>query len=369
MQEHLEKIKELRRSLLGWFRANARDLPWRKTRDPFRIWVAEIMLQQTRVEAVIPYYERFFAMFPTVEALAEADEQALLVIWAGLGYYRRALNLHKAAQTLVKRTGGEGVQWPRTAEEWQKLPGVGRYTAAAIASIAFDQPVAVLDGNVKRVLARLFSVDEPIGSSEGDKLLWELAGTLLTPEAPGDHNQALMELGSRVCLPKHPRCDACPMRSYCLAFAEKRTSLLPKRVAKKPVPHRVAVAAWIEREGMLLLARRPDDGMLARLWELPGGLIEEGEKDEEALRNLLRERYGLRGEIGEQLCTVTHTYTHFTLTLRVYRVVPTRDLPAPFPEFLPFSWVSRDDRESFPIHRAHVKAIEAIENPQGRFLF
>jgi A/G-specific adenine glycosylase len=259
------QIRQFRTSLLRWFEQSQRDLPWRRTSDPYRVWVSEIMLQQTRVAAAIPYYERFLARFPTVEALAEASESDLLAHWAGLGYYHRARNLQQAART-IRDMGG----FPNTHEAILKLAGVGDYTAAAIASISFGLPYAVLDGNVFRVLSRIGNDSTDIASSAGKKTFSALAAALLDSERPGDHNQALMELGATVCLPKNPQCLVCPVSALCLASAAGTQDRLPvKKKSQKSVSVE-RILYWITRGNKVLLWQRPAESkLMPGFWELP----------------------------------------------------------------------------------------------------
>ena len=258
-------IVELRSRLLDWFSQSKRDLPWRRTKDAYRIWISEIMLQQTRVAAVIPYYERFLARFPNVEDLAGAPESDLLAHWAGLGYYSRARNLQKAAQSIAAAGG-----FPDTHDALRELAGVGDYTAAAVASIAFDLPHAVLDGNVYRVLSRLFNDRTDIRSPKARAHFGSLAGRLLDQQRPGDFNQALMELGATVCLPKAPQCLLCPISAMCQARAAQTQMDLPVRMAAQKGAPEQRVVYWIEREGELLLWQRPPDSrLMAGFWELP----------------------------------------------------------------------------------------------------
>ena len=257
--------RQAARLLLDWYARMRRELPWRGTRDPWRILVSEVMLQQTRVSAVLPYYERFLVRFPTPESLAGAGEDELLALWSGLGYYSRARNLRRAAQAIAARGG-----FPQTFEEWRSLPGVGDYTAAAVASIAFRQPCAVLDGNVVRVMAR-FSAERGDTASAGVRVrLKKLAQTMLDPRRPGDFNQALMELGATVCLPRQPKCLLCPWQDICQARAEGIAEKLPVRTRRQePVREELSLAI-IVRRGKILLRKRPDnDGRLAGFWELP----------------------------------------------------------------------------------------------------
>ena len=314
------KKTTLRRALLRWYRQNARDLPWRRTRDPYKVWLAEILLQQTRVEAALPYYERFVRAFPTVRKLAAADEDRVLKLWEGLGYYSRARNLHRAAKIIADERGG---RFPCTAAEWQELPGVGRYTAGAIASIAFGEPAPILDGNVKRVLARIFRVEASIDEPATLRRLWSAAEALVPRKAPGDFNQALMELGARVCRPRKPRCDECPVRRQCEAHARGQERGIPVRRPKKALPHYEVVAAAIEKRGWFLIGKRPADSMLGGLWELPGGKVDPGETHREALTREVREELGIKIRIGPLVASVRHAYSHFEITLHVYRAKQT----------------------------------------------
>jgi A/G-specific adenine glycosylase len=304
------------RSLLRWFRANARDLPWRRGRDPYRVWLSEIMLQQTRVETVLPYYRRFLKTLPSLRRLAEADPDTVLKLWEGLGYYSRARNLQRAAKVIVDEHGG---RFPRDFEAILRLPGIGRYTAGAIASIAFGQRAAVLDGNVKRVLARWYAIDAPVDDAATTRRLWSLAERLVPARRPGDWNQALMELGARICTPRNPDCPACPVRRACRAHAEGRAADLPRRRRRKPIPHHDVVAGVIEKDGRVLIGRRPDHGLLGGLWEFPGGKRESGETDEAALIREIREELELEVSVGARLAVVEHAYSHFAITLRLYR--------------------------------------------------
>jgi len=309
----------LRRRLLAWYHANRRDLPWRRTRDPYAIWISEAMLQQTRVETVIPYYERFLARFPDVRALARADTDDVIALWAGLGYYSRARNLHRAARAVVERHDG---RIPDAADALRELPGVGRYTAGAVASIAFDRPEPVVDGNVARVLARLLAIDDDVRGRDAQRRLWEEAEALVRGPEPGALNQALMELGATVCTPRTPRCPACPWRRRCRAHAEGRAAELPVKSAAAPPRPMEAVAAWVERRGRVLAVQRPKRGLLGGLWELPGGEVAAGETPAAALARALRESTGLTARDARRLGAVEHVFTHRRLRLHVFRAEP-----------------------------------------------
>jgi A/G-specific adenine glycosylase len=304
------------KKLLNWYKGAARDLPWRDHPDAYAVWVSEIMLQQTRVETVIPYFERWMERFPTIAALASASQQEVLAVWEGLGYYSRARNLQRAAQEVVTNYGG---QLPERAEELRRLPGIGRYTAAAIASIAFDQDEPALDGNIRRVLARLFDVDIPARSPEGERALWALAEAHLPPGMAGTYNQALMDLGATICRPRLPLCERCPLKENCQAFALGIQELRPVKSPKSPVPHHTVTAAVLEQEGTVLIARRPQEGLLGGMWEFPGGKLQDGEDLAACLQRELREELAVEVMVGEQVGTYRHAYTHFRVTLHAFR--------------------------------------------------
>lgn len=263
----------LQLELCAWYHANRRDLPWRANTDPYRVWISEVMLQQTRVEVVIEAFERFVARFPTLAKLADADEADVLALWSGLGYYRRARGLHAAAGEIVRAHGGE---FPRVSRDALALTGVGRYTAGAVLSIAFGQAEPIVDGNIARVFARWFKLTDPVGSGPLNKQLWAFAERLLpvagkrdTAANPGDWNQALMELGATTCTPTSPRCEVCPVRSRCGAHASGRELELPVKPPKRErTPVRIEVLL-IERDGKQLVVQRPDSGRMAGLWEPP----------------------------------------------------------------------------------------------------
>ena len=305
-----------RAALLAWYRRERRDLPWRRTRDPYAIWLSETMLQQTRVETVIPYYQRFLEHFPDVAALASADLEEVYAHWAGLGYYSRARNLHAAARRVVERFAG---RLPHDAQELRSLPGVGRYTAGAVASIAFDRPEPVVDGNVERVLARALGIREDVRRPDTTRRLWAEAAALAAGPAPGDLNQGLMELGATVCTPRAPRCEACPLARGCDARAAGDAETLPRKPRRAPPRAARAVAGLVLRRGRLLAVRRPPGGLLGGLWELPGGEPGRGEPLERALARALREGVGLEVDDLEPAGALEHVFTHRRLRLHLYR--------------------------------------------------
>jgi A/G-specific adenine glycosylase len=312
--------QDLAERLLDWFARHKRDLPWRREpRDPYRVWLAEVMLQQTQTTTVIPYYERWLARFPTLEALAAAPLDEVLKLWGGLGYYARARHFHAAARAVVSAHGG---RIPRTVPELLSLPGVGRYTAGAVASLAFNADAPVLDGNVKRVLSRVYGLHVP-----KDSALWQLAQSLLPSGRAGAFNEALMDLGSLVCLPRAPRCALCPLRERCAAFASGNPEAFPGRAARKPTPHHgVLTALIVASDGRVLLGQRPANGLLGGLWEFISSDLRTdhafGTSDVDQLKQMIAARAGLRIEQAEirWLGEVKHAFTHFRITRRAWVV-------------------------------------------------
>ncbi len=300
-------------ALLTWYRQNGRTLPWRGHPDPYAVWVSEIMLQQTRVETVIPYFEKWMKQFPTIKVLAKASEQDVLNLWEGLGYYSRARNLHKAAKIVNEKFNGE---LPRDLDELRGLPGIGRYTVGAIASMAFGLDEPTLDGNLRRVFARVFDVSQPADSPAGEKILWGLAAEHLPKGQAGDYNQALMDLGATICLPKNPRCLICPLMKLCkareLGIQEKRPVLKPK----KSTPHYVHAAAVIVRRGKVLLMKRPSKGLLGGMWEFPNARVN-GDPAKE-LAKAIQTATRLKVKRKDALGIVKHAYTHFKVTVHAF---------------------------------------------------
>ncbi len=274
----------IRKALKAWFRQNARDLPFRRTHDPYQILVAEVALQQTRVEQGVPFLERFLSTFPAVESLASASEEEVLLAWEGLGYYRRARSLRQAARAIVREHGGKV---PADLEDLCKLPGVGPYTAGAVASIAFGIAAPAVDGNAARVLSRLFMIESDGSTASGLQSCRERAQALLDPEDPGSSNQALMELGALVCRPRAPRCGECPVARHCLAYREGQVAQFPRPRAHVQLPEVEVAFALVERKGRVLAVRRGKGGLLAGLWALPGGEVRESESPRQALERQL----------------------------------------------------------------------------------
>jgi len=322
-----QKIQSLATALKRWFAANARDLPWRRTRDPYAIWVSEIMLQQTQVKTVIPYWERWLSALPTLKAVAEASPDKLHKLWEGLGYYTRVRNLQRAAQVIVAQHGG---RFPERFDDVLALPGIGRYTAGAICSIAFNQPTPILDGNVIRVLTRVFGIAENPKEKATNQRLWKLAEALVTaaagakkgrrPENACSHlNQSLMELGALICTPRQAQCGVCPVRPHCVAFREDRVESLPN-LGDRPTTTTRRFAAWvIERQGKFLVRQRPAGVVNAHLWEFPNVELADAKIGAEAA---FRSAFGVAAHGLAPLLAIRHSITRYRITVEAFRVDP-----------------------------------------------
>lgn len=311
----IKNVGQIRSALTVWYNKNRRKLPWRAAKNPYHIWVSEIMLQQTQVNTVIPYFQRFCEKFPNIHALAAADLQTVLKLWEGLGYYSRARNFHKAAKIVVKQHGGVV---PDEREIFLALPGVGDYIAAAVLSIAFDQPLAVVDGNVKRVFARLFEIDAAVNVSASYKIFKTFANELLDVDDPGTFNQAVMELGALVCKPANPDCGICPLSGWCQALAHEKLEAFPVKQKKAPVPHHHMTVGVIFKKDKVLIVQRPEEKMLGGLWEFPGGRLKAKEKAEDACKRIITEKVNLNVAIESKLTRIQHAYTHFKITADIF---------------------------------------------------
>lgn len=361
-------MTDFARDLLIWYDAQHIVLPWRGAPDPYHIWLSEIMLQQTQIATMTPYYERFLVRFPTVEALAAAPLDDVLKLWEGLGYYSRARNLHRAAQHITAAGG----HFPTNAANLQQLPGIGRYTAGAIASIAFGERVAVLDGNVIRVLSRVFDVADDVTKPATQRNLWQMAEGLVPTERPGDYNQAIMDLGRLICTPRTPDCAHCPVASYCAAFHAGSQAARPVKAPKAAAPHYDMAAGVIwNATGQLLIAQRPANGLLGGLWGFPGGKLEVGETLTDCLKRTLRETLAIDVEVDELLTRVKHAFTHFQITVYAYECRYLAGGSAGEPQAIndaAWQWVMPDELDQFAFARTDRYVIDAIRAKSGRLL-
>ncbi len=347
----------MRKRLRSWYADNHRNLPWRRTSDPYAIWVSEVMLQQTQVNTVIPYYDRFLDRFSTVHSLAAADLQDVLKLWEGLGYYSRARNFHKAAILVSSYDSG---LIPADWHAFRQLPGVGDYIASAVLSIAFDQPYAVVDGNVKRILSRLFAMDTPVNGSRAHAEFQKPATALLDQDAPGIFNQAVMELGALICKPSRPFCTLCPIDAFCAAYAARRVDLYPKRIKSLPVPLYPIAAGVVYHQERMLITRRKPEGLLGGLWEFPGGKIQPEESPADACVREIREETGVCATVESHLCRVKHAYTHFKIEMDVFicsAISETVRLNGP----VDFRWITPDEMDMYPFPGANHKFFKFLK--------
>ena len=335
----------IRKKLLDWYRKNGRSLPWRGAADPYRVWISEVMLQQTQVETVIPYYTRWMTRFPNLASLAAATEQDVLQVWEGLGYYSRARNILRCAKVLISEHAG---QLPRDVRQLEALPGIGAYIAGAIASIAFGIKAPALDGNLKRVLARLTEFQFAVNEEKNAAILRDRLVEILPEKNPGDVNQAFMDLGATICLPRNPLCAKCPLQMECAAFQKDLQDELPVKAKKAPVPHYLVAAAVIVNENRVLIDKRLSSGLLGGLWEFPGGKVEAGETLVEALVRELREELGVEVSVGEVLGIYRHAYTHFKVTVHTFRAMIVEGDPKPL-QSEQVAWVEINRLDEYPM--------------------
>jgi A/G-specific adenine glycosylase len=342
--------------LLNWYDKNKRVLPWRKSRDPYFIWISEIMLQQTQVDTVIPYYHRFLKAFPTFQALAKAPLGRVLKLWEGLGYYSRARNLHALARTVVKNHQGK---LPRDPEALRALPGIGPYTAGAILSIAFNKDHAVLDGNVERVLARHFGWAHDLRTTQARKALWAKAESLVPAGDAGDYNQAVMELGALICSPRAPQCAICPASADCVARKKNLTDQIPFKRKTKAIPHHHIGAGVIWKGDKLLISQRPLNGLLGGLWEFPGGKQEPKESLAQCVAREIKEELNVRVSVGRKLAEIDHAYSHFKITLHAHHCRYLSGTPQPI-GCRAWRWVSPTQLKNFAFPAANQPIIQHI---------
>jgi A/G-specific adenine glycosylase len=368
---HQRKISAIVKNLLAWFSQNARDLPWRRTRDPYAIWVSEIMLQQTQVKTVLPFWERWMRELPTIESAAHADSRAIHKLWEGLGYYTRVRNLQKAAKFIVENHDGK---FPTDFDDILALPGIGRYTAGAISSIAFNQPTPILDGNVMRVLTRIFGIGENPRDKKTNQRLWQIAEELVSHskvEFPNSKsacshlNQSLMELGALVCTPRNPQCTACPIKKLCVAFKEDRVADLPNLGKREKATARMFVAFVIERNGQFLVRQRPEGIVNAHLWEFPNiEILTESADNKNGNGHASFARaaceLGIEFQNARPICTVKHSITRYRMTLQAFGVQPRRA-----PRISDGVWLPHAQLDSLPFTSAHRKVANRILSREG----
>jgi A/G-specific adenine glycosylase len=352
----------LQQNLIQWFRTNQRPLPWRKRYEPYEVWVSEIMLQQTQMETVLPYFNRWLKAFPTLEALAKAESKQVLKLWEGLGYYSRARNLHEGAKTILQTRGG---LFPDNYDEILSIKGIGRYTAGAIASIAFNQDKPIVDGNILRVLSRVYAISKPIDIEKNKVDFWKLQEVLLPKGNARDFNQALMELGALVCRAQNPSCSGCPLRQFCKAFKQGNPENYPVKSKRKKMVKVEAASLVLEKNGKYLVWLRPLGKIMGGLWEFPEWKLSRNKKLGAAvIRNktsrLAMKEFGLRSGSILSLGKIKRNYTNHLETLHVFRTVQTKSSSVSTKTSWQSEWVSKEDFKKYPFSSAHAKIIKLL---------
>jgi len=342
--------------LLKWFQFNQRNLPWRKNRDPYRIWISEVMLQQTQVAKVIPYFINFSNKFPDINSLAKGTLHDVLKLWEGLGYYARARNLYQAAALINKNHQGK---IPQNYSILIKLPGIGDYIASAVLSQAFKLPYPVVDGNVKRILSRFFLINSPVNLSNSKKIFAKKAEKLLDQNHPGDYNQAMMELGAIICKPQNPLCEKCPITEFCDAFLNNKQNQFPIKAKKKPVPQYHIAVGVIFKEGKVLMIQRRNSGLLGGLWEFPGGKIKKGESATNACIREMKEKVNAEVTQLEFLTEIKHIYSHFKIRMEIFKCNYSSGEIIP-KEHQGFRWIRIKKISDFPVHSANLKILPLL---------
>ena len=371
---NIDLINEIQKKILSWFDLHGRNwIPWKLRPDgslpvlkesitPYGIWIAEVMLQQTQLNVVIPYWERWMDTFPFLINLAEADEQDVLYQWQGLGYYLRAKRIYLSSKLLLRFIGNkdsrDSLSWPVEIDDWMALPGIGRSTAGSIISSAFDLPHPILDGNVKRILTRLFALDTPFVQNE--KRLWELSTRLLSVESPRNFNQALMDLGATVCTTKKPNCFVCPVHNYCLAYNKYDPVNFLKKKSKKIIPYQeIGIGIVFNKDGKLLIDQRLESSNMGGLWEFPGGKKDPHESIEETIKREIKEELSINVIIGEKLLSFDHSFSHKKLNFTVHLCELISGKPKPLAS-QKLLWVSPDKLFDFPFPAANIKIISEL---------
>lgn len=351
--------KKIRNNLIKWYHKHQRELPWRESNDPYAIWISEAMLQQTQVSTVIPYFKKFLRQFPDIHALAQANLESVLKIWEGMGYYARARNLHRAAALIVKRYQGK---IPSSVEELKTLPGVGDYIASAVSSIAFQNPCPVVDGNVKRVLSRIFLIDTPVNDSSSHKVFYPVALRFVdihSQNHQGIFNQAIMELGALICRPRKPDCTKCPVLSFCQAYKQGLIHQFPRRHKKQKTPEYLVSAAILRKNGKILITRRKLEGHLGGLWEFPGGKVLENETPQQACIREIKEEVNLDISVDKLLTRIKHAYTHFKIKMDIFNCTYiSGELKLNGP--MDYRWVKAHELALFPFPGADRKFMHLI---------
>ena len=366
--------QDIQNSLLEWFRKNGRYwIPWKLKKDgsvprsgesisPYGIWIAEVMLQQTQLKVVIPYWKKWMKVFPTLSCLAEADLENLLMIWQGLGYYSRAKRIHQSSKILVEFVGKNRDQdpdsWPNQIDKWMSLPGIGRSTAGSIISSAFDLPTPILDGNVKRILSRLLAIERK--SIKDERKLWEFSSLLIERLSPRDFNQALMDLGAIICTPKKPSCSSCPLQNFCVAYTKYDPEDFPKKEMTKIKPlQEIGIGLVFNQKGELLIDQRLESSSMGGMWEFPGGKKIPNESIETTIERELKEELGIVVNVGEKLLSFEHAYTHKKLYFTVHICAWISGQPKPLAS-QKLLWVSPDRLFDFPFPAANTKIISEL---------
>ena len=352
------KDKEISNELVRWFKKNKREMPWRLDKTPYRIWISELMLQQTKVDQVIPFYNKWMNNFPTLSSLSNASQEEILKSWEGLGYYSRARNIYKSSRIIDEKFNGI---FPSNPSEIESLPGIGPYTKAAICSIAFNLDYAVLDGNVMRVLSRLYLYEKDISLSSSKKDLQTIADRILPEGNASNFNESIMEFGALICTTKKTDCTKCPIKNNCLAFKENVVSKYPVRTPKKKIPEMIVGAAVIIYKNKILISQRRSGQMLEGLWEFPGGKKEVKESIQQCIKREIKEELDIDIRIDKHLITINHFYSHFKMKMHTYFAKIHKGIPKSM-ESQNFEWVSLKDIRSRPFSKADLKVIDALKN-------